>query len=346
MDSILTIKDNELFVLSELSNLAEATMRVAGYSKSSNTLNAYASDWEDFENWCKEKKLSSFPASYQTVSAYLVDRSENSWIGFVGRKRQLKEKQPLNPRSLIRRKAAIVFYHKKQGAFFESNHPLIADVLSGIRREKTTQEKQKDPLLLEDIRSMLDTLPNTLVGQRDKALLLLGFVSAMRRSELAKLSIEDLKFVDEGIEIYLSWSKTGQREIIIPYGSNPFTCPIRALKSWLMASNINQGYLFRSIDRHGKIKNTPLTGQAIALIIKRNAYIKKIVEEAQKDPTRSIPNYSGHSLRSGFVTTAALAGVPEHLIMEQTGHKKSDTVKKYIRIANKWKENATLKLGL
>jgi integrase len=134
-------------------------------------------------------------------------------------------------------------------------------------------------------------------------------------------------------------------EIQVPYGSNPLTCPVRALKVWLRESNITEGALFRSINKHGHIGDKPLTGAAIAFIVKRNSYVQdKIARASEKG--EHVPSYAGHSLRAGFCTTAAMQDVPEHLIMAQAGHKKSDTTKKYIRIANKWKENAAIKIGL
>ena len=192
---------------------------------------------------------------------------------------------------------------------------------------------------------MIEIFPATIIGIRDKAILLVGFVSAMRRSEIAALKIDDLKFVEEGIELHLNWSKTGERSLVIPYGSNPITCPVRALNLWLKSANITTGPVFRSINRHNQISCVPLTGAAIALIVKRNSFVLDKIASA-KEKGEYTPSFAGHSLRAGFCTHAAMVGVPEHLIMAQAGHKKSDTTKKYIRIANKWTDNAAMKLGL
>ncbi|WP_193354128.1 site-specific integrase [Candidatus Protochlamydia amoebophila] len=174
---------------------------------------------------------------------------------------------------------------------------------------------------------------------RDKALLLLGFVGAFRRSELVSLTINDIKFVREGLQITLRKSKTDQegkgRVIAIPYGSNILTCPVRALNDWLNCSKISEGPLFRPINRHGQIMDKALTSKSVALIIKRNKHLEK-----QKH------SFSGHSLRAGFATTAAISGVPEHLMMKQTGHKSSDTIRRYIRLGNMWTENTVTKIGL
>lgn len=203
---------------------------------------------------------------------------------------------------------------------------------------------RKDPLLLSDIKGMVENLPSSLTGIRDKALLV-GFVSAMRRSEIADLKLHNIKFIEEGIELHLDWSKTGQREIPIPYRSNPMTCPVRALKAWLREANIVKGPIFRSINKLGHICDKPITGASIAIIVKRNAHVQSKIAEAKEKGEHTL-SYAGHSLRAGFCTTAAMLGVPEHLIMAQAGHKKSDTTKKYIRITNKWKDNAAIQIGL
>jgi integrase len=178
-----------------------------------------------------------------------------------------------------------------------------------------------------------------LVDLRDKAILLLGFAGAFRRSELVGINCEDLKLARDGVIITLNRSKTDQEEqgrnIAIPYGANPLTCPIRALQDWIHFSGIQQGPLFRKINRHRQLGKYALSAHSIALIIKRNAYLK---EKAS--------SFSGHSLRAGFATTAALAGVPEFSIMRQTGHKRSDTLKKYIRSRDLWKDNPASRVGL
>jgi len=334
------------FVLIEnLKELAELTKRVSSNAKSPNTLNGYASDWEDFEGWCRQLGMQCLPASPSTVAAYLAERATKQWVGPSGRLKKPILKEPLKLPTLLHRVWGIKFKHKENGFFFDSSCKEIEDVLSSLRRSNTAKEVRQDPLLLSDIRAMVEHLPNTITGIRDKALILVGFVSAMRRSEIADLKMEDIRFVEEGIEIRLNWSKTGSREIQLPYGSNPFTCPVRALKAWIKISNVFDGAVFRSINKHGQIGGRAMSGASVALIVKRNAYVKLKISMASEKGDHSL-TYSGHSLRAGFCTTAASQGVPEHLIMAQAGHKKSDTTKKYIRIANKWKDNAAIKLGL
>lgn len=342
---IITEPENQLVEFQEMKELAKLTIQIAGNAKAKNTLDSYESDWEDFEVWCEDKKLQSLPAKPWVVAAYISDRAMNKWVGPSGRFRILKEKSPLKLPTLLHRIWAISFKHKQNGFTFDASCKEINDVLQGLRRANTAKEERKDPLVLKDIRCMVEELPNTKIGIRDKAILLVGFTSGMRRSEIASLMIEDLKFVEEGIEINLLWSKTGKRNPLLPYGSNLVTCPVRALKSWLILAEITEGPIFRSINRHGQISEKSLTGSAIALIVKRNHYIKSKIKESLESGDY-IPSFAGHSLRAGFCTHAANMEVPLHLIMAQVGHTKIETTLKYIRIANKWKENAAMKIGL
>lgn len=320
------------------------------------SLNAYLSDWEDFCMWCNQHHRQFMPATPHTVADYLEDRAKNSWVGISGKKRQLKEKPPLKWNSLARRLTAISKTHQYNGCEFSRKDPAIKRTLMGIKRSLSKEqthrilEDRKSPILLDDIKKMIETMPDTLAGKRDRALLLIGFSAALRRSELASIHKEHLTFQKEGIVLLLPWSKTGMREIPIPYGSNFATCPVRALQEWLTASQIESGPLFRAINRHKQLQPNALSDKAIALIIMRNHHIQSTVQEAQEkqrmDSAVSVPDFGGHSLRAGFVTQAILNDVPEHAIMTHTGHKKSDTLKKYIRDVNKWRNNAASKLGL
>jgi integrase len=320
------------------------------------SINAYLSDWEDFCMWCNQNSRQFIPTHPHTVADYLEDRAKNSWIGFSGKGRDFKEKPPLKWNSLERRLTAISKIHQYNGFEFSRKDPAIKRTLSGIKRtlskDQTHQivETRKSPVLMDDIKKMIESLPETLAGKRDRALLLIGFSAALRRSELANVRMEHLTFQKEGILLLLPWSKTGMREIPIPYGSNFITCPVRALQEWIHAAKITSGPVFRAVNRHGQIQPNALSDKAIALIITRNGHIRETVKSAQEkqanDSTAKVPNFGGHSLRSGFVTQAILNDVSEHAIMAHTGHKKSDTLKKYIRDVNKWKNNAASKLGL
>lgn len=340
----------------KLKELCETVHHIKKIAKSANTYNSYQSDWEDFEMWCNENHFQCLPASYQVVCQYLGDRALNPWKGYSGRLKIISDKKPLKLPTLLHRLYAIKFKHTQNGFSFDTKSIEISELMSGLKKINIAKEERKDPLLLEDLRKMsedfqhiIDNKSNKdkdiLTAIRNRAILIIGFVSAMRRSEIANLHINDLKFVPNGLEIDILQSKTGERELVIPYGSNPLTCPVRILKEWLEASKISEGYIFRSINKHGHLNEKPITPQSIALIIKNNDYINHKCLEAS-DKGEYCPSYGGHSLRAGFVTTAIQKGIPEDLIMAQTGHKKRDTLDKYIRRTNKWNENAAVKIGL
>lgn len=318
--------------LAKLEQLASTFHQVKKQGKAESTYNGYQSDWEDFEMWCDDHQLQSLPASPQVVAAYIADRAVNPWKGLSGKHRKMTTKPPLKLPTLLHRVFGIRFKHIESGFPFDTGAKEIAEILDGLRRSNTCKENRKDPLLLDDIRKMseglqpaIDNKKNNPVAARtairDRALLVLGFVSAMRRSEIAALNMRDVKFVENGVEVHIMQSKTGERELVVPYGSNPFTCPVRSLKAWLQEAWITEGYIFRSINRHGHISSFPLTPHSIATIIKENDYVKSKGEDA-KSNGEHIPSFGGHSLRAGFVTTAIMKGVPEDLIMNQTGHKK------------------------
>jgi len=316
----------------------------------------YIPDWEDFSLWCAKNRRQIMPAHPHDVADYLEDRALNSWVGFSGKKKELKEKQPLKWNTLTGRLTAIAKIHEYHGHSFNRNDLAIKKTLTGIKKTLCKEqphriiETRKSPLLMDDIKKMVRSLPETLTGKRDKALLLIGFVGALRRSEIINIQKEHLSFLKEGLVIMLPWSKTGMREVNIPYASNPEICPLRSLQDWISCAKIESGAIFKAINRHGQIQDKALSCKSVTLIINRNSHIVEIITDAKKrkdlDSTVFLPDFGGHSLRAGFVTQAILNDAPEHTIMDQTGHKKSDTLKKYIREVNKWKNSAALKLGL
>jgi len=212
--------------------------------------------------------------------------------------------------------------------------------MKGIRRVKGTAQTQKSAALTADIRSMIDVADSGIIGARDRAIILLGFAGAFRRSELVSLDVEDCAFNRDGLTVTLRRSKTDQdgqgRKIGIPYGSNPESCPVRLVQAWLEHSGITDGPLFRSITRHGRIRDRRLSGTDVARIV------KKLAQRAELNPAR----YAGHSLRAGHATSAALNGASERSIMNQTGHRSVQMVRRYIRDANLFRENSAGKLGL
>ena len=353
---IATSENHSIERFDKLEKLAETTRQVSRNKRSANTLNGYASDWEDFSAWCNEHSLTALPASPHVVASYIADRAVNNWIGVSGKSKKPTAKPPLKLPTLLHRVWGIRFKHKENGYPFDASATEIADALDALRRGNTAKEERKTPLLLEDIRAISEQLTAIINDKesnpikartaiRDRCIFVLGFVTAMRRAEISALKMEDIAFVEQGAEIHIRQSKTGQRELVVPYGSNPLTCPIRCLKAWLLESGITEGALFSPINRHGHIGQNALTGYSIARIIQNHPHIKAKIASAKKTK-EAVPSFAGHSLRAGFVTTAIKSGVPEDLIMAQTGHKKRDTLDKYIRRTNKWTDNAALRIGL
>lgn len=196
------------------------------------------------------------------------------------------------------------------------------------------------PAVVEEIRAMVAALPPRLLGARDRALLLVGFASGFRRSELVALDVADVEFRREGLLITLRRSKTdpaGQgRPVGIPYGSTPATCPVRALQDWLAGAGISEGPVFRPVNRHGRVRPGRLSDRAVARVVPRSA------QAAGLDAVR----YAGHSPRAGLATSAAAAGVPEWVIARQTGHRSTATLRRYIRQGEIWSHNAAARVGL
>jgi integrase len=199
---------------------------------------------------------------------------------------------------------------------------------------------QKTPTLTTDIRAMVAATETSIIGVRDRALILLGFAGAFRRSKLVALDVEDCAFGKDGLTIALRRSKVDQegtgRKIGIRYGSNPETCPVRNLQEWLEQAGITGGPLFRSINRHGKLQEKRLGDIDVARVV------KKLAQRTGLDAAE----YAGHSLRAGHATSAAIAGASERSIMNQTGHRSVQMVRRYIREASLFRENSAGKLGL
>jgi site-specific recombinase XerD len=292
-------------------------------SKAENTLRGYQSDWRDFCAWCESHGLSPLPAVPETVAAYIAECAGRLKVG-----------------SIQRRLNAIAEAHKAVGAESPTHHTIVVNTMKGIRRTLGTAAVQKAPALTDDIRAMIDVTDAGTIGARDRALILLGFAGAFRRSELVGLDVEDCAFGKDGLTITLRRSKTDQqgagRKIGIPYGSNPETCAVRVLQEWIEQAGITCGPLFRSINRHGQIMPRRLSGLDVARIV------KKLADRAGLDAGK----YAGHSLRAGHATAAAIAGASERSIMNQTGHRSVQMLRRYIRDGSLFRENSAGKLGL
>jgi len=304
-------------------------------SKSQNTRIAYRKDWHAFVTFCEAHNLDFLPATPKTVGEYITALANK------GRKVS----------TIKRYLASISQAHQTAGKESPTRTTYVRDVVKGITHEHGTAPNSKKAARLDDIRKMVNKLGDRLIDIRNRAILLVGFAGAFRRSELVGLNVEDLEFTRDGIVIQLRKSKTDQggegRKIGIPYGSHRETCPVRAVQDWINASAIQTGALFRSIDRHGNLlgqradhKGTVyserLSDKAVALVVKQYAKAAGLGSE----------KYAGHSLRSGFATTAAESDVNERDIMRQTGHKSVQMVRRYIQEGSLFKNNAAAEIGL
>ncbi len=306
-----------------LSPLLDQVREYIRASKSENTLRGYQSDWRAFCAWCESRALCPLPANPETVATFIAECAGRLKVG-----------------SVQRRLNAIAEAHKAVGLESPTRASVVINTMKGIRRTRGTTPVQKTATLIDDIRGMVDATDAGLIGARDRALILLGFAGAFRRSELVGLSVGDCAFGKDGLTVTLRRSKTDQagagRKIGIPYGSNPDTCPVRTMQSWIEQAAISAGPLFRSINRHGQVQPGALSGIDVARVV------KKLAERAGLDSAK----YAGHSLRSGHATSAAIAGASERSIMNQTGHRSVQMVRRYIREGSLFRENSAGKLGL
>lgn len=306
-----------------LGAVAETARDYISQAKAGNTVRAYRADWNDFFAWCSAHGLPAMPADPRTVTLYLSQLAATHKAS-----------------TLTRRISAISQAHQLAGLKSPTHAAAVRALMAGIRRAKGTAPAAKAAALTQDIRAMVGTLPSGLLGVRDRALLLVGFAGAFRRSELVGLNMEDVEFTADGLVVILRRSKTDQegegRKVGIPYGSNPETCPVRSLRAWIEASGITAGPIFRSVTRHSQLQAERLSDRAVALVVKRSA--KAAGMEAAK--------YAGHSLRAGLATSAAIAGVSERSIMNQTGHRSTAMVRRYIRDGSLFRENAAARVGL
>jgi site-specific recombinase XerD len=308
-----------------LASLGRQAQEFAAAAKAGNTLRAYQADWKDFREWCEAHQFAPLPAAPETVALYLTDRAAT-----------------LKTSSLARRLTTINRAHQAAGQPSPATmqNAVVSEVWKGIKRKKGTAQHGKKPFLTPDLRRILAELPQDLQGLRDRALLLAGFAGGFRRSELAALRVEDLETTPDGLIVRLGRSKTDQegqgRPVALPYGSDPRTCPVRALGAWLEQAGITAGPLFRAVDRHGLASDKALHADSVAYLVKRAAGRAGL----------ETMEYAGHSLRAGLATQAAMNGASELAIMKQTGHRSLATVRKYIREGTLFRDNAATKLGL
>jgi integrase len=246
--------------------------------------------------------------------------------------------------TLKRRLVSIGVIHKLKGHYLDTKHPSIIENVLGIKRRKGSNQKGKKPILISDLKLIIDVIDEEknedIKKLRDRSIILIGFSGGFRRNEIVALDYEDLDFVSEGLKIDIKRSKTDQfgegSKKALPYFDNSQYCPVVSLQKWIKISNISSGPLFRRFLKGSKLSGNRLTDQTVALLIK--AYLQL----AGVDST----NYSGHSLRSGFATSAAESGAEERSIMAMTGHKSTEMVRRYIKEANLFKNNALNKIKI
>tara|TARA_Y100000768_G_scaffold198280_1_gene149054 strand:+ start:42 stop:956 length:915 start_codon:yes stop_codon:yes gene_type:complete len=301
-------------LITDIKSLEIETLKNLKNSKANNTLRAYQSDYRDFSLFCSKNGLSSMPTQPKIISLYITHLSKFSKFS-----------------TLKRRIASISVIHKLKGHYLDTKHPIIMENLHGIKRTLGSRQKAKKPLLINNLKRIIKAIDEEKKERdRDRALILIGFAGGFRRSELVSILKEDVELVDEGVKILIKKSKTdqsGEGSIkAIPYFQNQEFCPVIALKKYmgLKKFNSNSEKIFK------------LSDKSVALIIKKYAQI------AGLDPTK----YAGHSLRSGFATTAAEFGAEERNIMTMTGHKTTQMVRRYIQEANLFKDNALNKIKI
>ena len=316
---------NEL--ITDIKFLHEETLNNLKNSKANNTLRAYKSDFKDFGAFCARHGFDSLPTEPKIVSLYLTYLSKNSKIS-----------------TLRRRLVSISMVHKLKGHYLDTKNPIIIENLMGIKRVKGSIQKGKKPILINHLKAIINIIDQQEIGEikkaRDKTIILVGFGGGFRRTEIISIDHEDLEFVPEGVKITIKRSKTDQfgEGMIkgLPYFSNENYCPVINLKKWLELSNIKSGPIFRRFSKGLTLTKNRLTDQSVVLIIKDYLNLAGIENT----------NYSGHSLRSGFATVAAESGADERSIMAMTGHKTTQMVRRYIREANIFKNNALNKIKI
>ena len=316
-------------LITDLKTLEEETLLNLQSSKAINTVRAYKSDFKDFALFCVQNGFKSLPSEPKIVSLYLTHLSTKE----------------VKMSTLKRKLVSIGVIHKLKGHYLDTKHPIIIENVMGIKRRKGSIQKGKKPLLINTLKSIINVIDEynkdeDLKRLRDRSIILIGFSGGFRRNEIVSIDYYDLEFVNEGLKINLKKSKTDQfgEGMIkaIPYFDNTQYCPVISLKNWIKISNILSGPLFRRFSKGSKLSVNRLTDQTVALLIKK--YLKLANIDSK--------NYSGHSLRSGFATSAAEAGAEERSIMAMTGHKSVEMVRRYIKEANLFKNNALNKVKI
>jgi len=315
-------------IITDIKALQEETLLNLKSSKANNTIRAYKSDFNDFGLFCAKNGFKSLPSDPKIVSLYLTYLSTKD----------------AKISTLKRRLVSIGVIHKLKGYYLDTKHPSIIENIMGIKRRKGSIQLSKKPILISSLKEIINVIDDQnkkeIKKLRDRSIILIGFSGGFRRNEIVSLDYDDLDFVPEGLKINLRRSKTDQFgegfTKALPYFDNTQYCPVLSLKKWIEISKITSGAVFRRFSKGSKLSENRLTDQTVALLIKEYLNLAGIDSK----------NYSGHSLRSGFATSAAESGAQERSIMAMTGHKSTEMVRRYIKEANLFKNNALNKIKI
>ena len=315
-------------IITDIKALQEETLLNLQSSKANNTVRAYKSDFNDFGLFCAQNGFKSLPTDPKIVSLYLTYLSTKD----------------AKMSTLKRRLVSIGVIHKLKGHYLDTKHPSIIENIMGIKRRKGSLQLAKKPILISNLKEIINAIDKQnkeeIKKLRDRSIVLIGFSGGFRRSEIVSLDYDDLDFVPEGLKINLRRSKTDQfgegLTKALPYFDNSQYCPVVSLKKWIKISKITSGAVFRRFSKGSRLSENRLTDQTVALLIKE--YLKLTGIDSK--------NYSAHSLRSGFATSAAESGAEERSIMAMTGHKSTEMVRRYIKEVNLFKNNALNKIKI
>jgi site-specific recombinase XerD len=315
-------------IITDIKALQDETLLNLQSSKANNTVRAYKSDFSDFGMFCTQNGFKSLPSEPKVVSLYLTHLSTKD----------------AKMSTLKRRLVSIGIIHKLKGHYLDTKHPAIIENIMGIKRRKGSFQKAKKPILINSLKIIINAIDQQKKEEikklRDRSIILIGFSGGFRRNEIVSLDYDDLDFVPEGLKLSIRRSKTDQFgegfTKALPYFDSSQYCPVVSLKKLLDLSKINSGPIFRRFVKGSKLSKNRLTDQTVALLIKEYLNLAGLDSK----------NFSGHSLRSGFATSAAESGVEERSIMSMTGHKSSEMVRRYIKEANLFKNNALNKIKI
>jgi integrase len=292
------------------------------------TVRAYGRDVDRYAAWCIRAGLTAFPAAPAVVGAYLAAHAGD-----------------FAHRTLVRWVAGIAWQARREGQGLDTKHTAIRDVLRGINQERPegASGRRAAAVTIDELRPLVDSCGQDMAGVRDRALLLVGFAGALRRSELAGLDVGDVRWTKSGLVLALGRSKSDPDgkgvAVAIAGGRHPQTCPVTALRAWLDKAKISAGPVFRKVARGGHVQKARLSDGGVWQIVTRRCQAVGL-----KAPSGEY--LSPHSLRAGFVTTAYANQIPDEEIMDQTRHKSLATMRGYVRRAKLKGGGASGKVGL